>query len=85
VIARKLEKNNVYFIILFSDKDMDIPVIQTLVYQEKKVAEDGSSFLYLFNEIKPHDDESMFFVQEDDIEKLVVDKKGLVEKLSQIV
>ena len=76
-----LVSGEVYFIVLFDDEELTIPVIQTLIFQKAEVGENSGEQLYLFQEIKPHDKESTFFVRKDDVDTLVLDHNELIAKL----
>ena len=72
----------VYFIVLYADEALAIPVVQTLIFLEDRRREDGGAE-YRFREIKPHEEESLFTVQEECLDELIVDRIGLIERLGE--
>lgn len=69
-----------YFILMYADECLAIPLVQTLVYREQRIREDGS-LEFIFREIRPHDHETVFSVRVDDIESLVLDQPELIYQL----
>ena len=70
-----------YFVVMFQDELMTVPVVQTLIY-ERYSQQDGGTRCFLFREIPLHGAESMIFIREDDADHLVLDKPGLLAKLT---
>jgi len=84
--ARQPERfvpGNVYFIVLYMDEALSVPVIQTLIFMEQHKRHDGRAE-YRFEEIKPHDESTHFAVQEEDVDQLVVDRFGLMKRLQAL-
>lgn len=81
--SRHLAKGDVRFILLFADKDLTIPVIQTLIY-ERSENTNGTSSRYFFRDVSSENNEP-FFVNEDDFDDLILDICGLYKKIGQIL
>ncbi|MBA3487752.1 MAG: hypothetical protein H0T88_11300 [Lysobacter sp.] len=73
---KDLVKGNAYFILLHADEDLKVPVIQTLIFNEKHGRDE-----FHFTQIKSDDDGSLFVVKGEHLEELVVDRAGLIERL----
>jgi hypothetical protein len=71
-----------YFLVLFEDKNLKIPVIQTLIFKERRAGKEG--FEYFFREIGRESDDALYLVHERDRDELVVDKAGLIALLSDV-
>jgi hypothetical protein len=70
----------VYFTVMFHDEDLQVPVVQTLIFVEERQRDDGSAFL-LFRQIPPQGEESKFIVDRKDERKLLLDRSELIDKL----
>lgn len=77
-IEDRFIRGSVYFIVLYSDGALTVPIIQTLIFIEKRERE---SIEYLFREVGARGEEIQFAVKEDHVDELVVDLKGLIERL----
>ena len=69
-----------YFILLYADFALTIPTIQTLIYRERREGRDGIEFC--FSEVRQDAEDSLFIVKEDDRDDLLVDRAGLIARLS---
>ena len=69
-----------YFIVTFADKDLMVPIVQTLVYQKKGTRANGTVY-YLFKELHADRKASQFLVDEEHADDLVLDQAGLIQKL----
>lgn len=69
-----------YFIVMFDDENLTVPIVQTLLYVESEKRDDGSEF-FLFRELLPSGEESKFFVDQEHADDLVLDQAGLLKKL----
>jgi hypothetical protein len=76
----KLVPGHTYFVVMFNDEDLMVPVVQTLVFVEDGRRADGSEF-FLFRELSAHGKESKFLVDKKDAKHLVLDQTGLLKKL----
>lgn len=79
-ILDSLVAGRVYFIVMFEDAQLTIPVIQTLIYEGEMFREDGSKYL-AFQELKPNGERSNFIVDTSHREDLVLTADGLIETL----
>ena len=79
----ELVPGKAYFIVTYEKADQSAPAIQTLVYIRKARDDKGTS-LYIFNEITAHGGSDDFFVREEDLDLIVLDKDGLISELSNI-
>lgn len=77
-----LRVGEVYFIVLCVDEDLRIPVIQTLIYTGERVRDNGEAFLS-FRDLSSQDEESMFSVERQFAEDLLVDRTGLISRLKE--
>lgn len=80
-IKKTFRPGQLYFVVMFDDEAMSIPVIQTLIFKRAAVREGGKN-CYLFTEIPVKGPHSTIFVDEEDVDHLVLDKHALVEMLS---
>lgn len=71
---------HVYFIVVFSDENLMVPIVQTLVFVKRGKRDDGSRF-FLFRELPPHGEESKLIVDEKQADHLVLDQAELLNKL----
>jgi hypothetical protein len=78
----RFKPGQVYFIVMFHDEDLKIPVVQTLIFEKIGKRKNGSEFL-LFRQIPPQGAESKFIVEKEHVEQLLLDEKGLVDKLKR--
>lgn len=81
-MLERLVPGNSYFIVMFHDEDLRIPVVQTLIFVKMEKRANGSEFL-LFRQIPPQGDESKFVVEKEHAERLLLDQRGLIEKLQK--
>ncbi|RZZ88373.1 hypothetical protein [Pseudoxanthomonas winnipegensis] len=77
-----LKKGGTYFIVTFEDKDLKVPIIQTLEFVSEEVGSSGTS-VALFRQCGINENEKMFFVRDCDLESLLVDQKGLLAMLEK--
>ncbi len=77
-----LVKGKPYFILLYADEDLGIPVVQTLIFEEKRCL--GGGDVLHFTEIKPRDGDSSFVVKSEHFDELVCDLAGLIDRLSKM-
>lgn len=75
-----LVKGSAYFILLYADECLSVPVIQTLIFREK--CQRGNKAEFHFMEVKSDNEGSLFVVEGEHLEELVVDLSGLVERLT---
>jgi hypothetical protein len=76
----RLVRGQTYFIVMFDDENLTIPLVQTLIYRENGRRADGTSY-FLFKELHVGGKQSDFFVNEADLDHLVLDRAGLLRKL----
>jgi hypothetical protein len=69
-----------YFILLYQDAALTVPVVQTLIFCEDRSRGDGH-IEHVFREIKTRGEEAPFVVHENHAEDLVLDLRGLVQRL----
>jgi len=81
VTGDRLVPKQVYFIVMHADEKLTVPVVQTLIYIGTQHRSDGG-VEYRFQEIKTDDEPSLFVVQEEHVDQLVVDRDGLIDCLS---
>ena len=72
----------VYFIVMFHDEDLKIPVVQTLIFDKIGKRENGGEVL-LFRQIPPQSDGLKFIVEMEHVEQLLLDENGLLDKLKR--
>lgn len=77
-----LTPDRAYFIVMFNDEDLCIPVVQTLIFVGESKRSDGTE-IFLFREIRSDGTEPRFFVNKQDADQLLLDEAGLVAKLSK--
>jgi hypothetical protein len=73
----------VYFIVMYDDERLAVPVVQTLVYLGEGRSRDGR-LEFRFKEIKPTKEPSLFVVDQEHADDLVVDQDGLIERLRNV-
>jgi hypothetical protein len=71
-----------YFIVVFEDEGLTIPLVQTLVFNGIRTKDDRTRWLS-FTELRPNGDEVAFKVEESHAHELLLDRAALVEKLKQ--
>jgi hypothetical protein len=76
----KLVSGQTYFIVVFNDGDLKMPLVQTLIYVKDGRRGDGSE-CHLFRELSAHGEEAEFFVDKKDAKRLLLDQSGLLAKL----
>jgi len=79
----ELVQESTYFILLFEDEALTVPLIQTLIYVGPRKSDAGIDG-HLFDYLKPDDEVSGFFVEAIHLEELVTDREGLIRKLQAI-
>lgn len=79
-MSKQLAKGDIRFIVLFEDQALSIPIVQTLVFVERSVAESGEPLL-IFRHILSAGESEGFFVRERDEVELLHDADGLLSKL----
>jgi len=77
---RKFIRGLPYFILMYRDDMLTVPIIQTLLFINEMVGED-EKVEYLFQEIGARGNETPFVVKEEHIDELVVDLYSLIECL----
>lgn len=80
--SRRLVKGDVRFILLFEDRELAIPIIQTMVY-ERSEKHNGISKRHFFRDVSSQKKE-LFFVDEEEFDDLILDIRGLYRKIGQI-
>lgn len=76
----ELAQGSTYFILLFEDEALTVPLIQTLIYVGPRKSDAGIDG-HLFDYLKPDDEASGFFVEAIRLEELVTDREGLIRRL----
>ncbi len=76
----RLIRGQAYFIVLFDDENLTVPLIQTLIYDQYAKRSDGTG-CFLFKELHVGGKQSDFFVGETDLDHLVLDRAALLRKL----
>ena len=69
-----------YFIVIFADEALSIPIVQTLVFDSAGERTNGIKY-FLFRELLSDGQEQNFVVDEDQADEIVLDQVGLLEKL----
>lgn len=77
---RAYVKSEPYFLVKFEDRDLTVPVIETLMFEEESNAADGSSRL-LFRSLSNPDDLRISLAPTD-AEHLISTAPELLEKLT---
>jgi hypothetical protein len=77
-----MKKGEIYFIVMFSDGNLSIPVVQTLEFIETRVRSDGCRYA-LFRQYNSVEKESLFSVDSDKVDTLVLDKDQLMLVLAR--
>jgi len=70
----------IYFIVMFDDENLTVPIVQTLRFVKKGERRNGSKY-YLFKQLGCDAKRRDFLVDEKDAEHLVVDHPGLIREL----
>lgn len=78
----KLAPGQTYFVVVFNDGDLKVPLVQTLIYVKDGRRSDGSE-CHLFRELSAQGEESEFFVDKKDAKHLLLDQNGLLAKLKK--
>lgn len=76
----ELVPGKTYFIVLFHDEDLKVPIVQTLIYDREGRRGNGIE-CYLFRDVSSHQQEPRFYVDKKDATHLLVDQDGLLDKL----
>ena len=76
----RLVPGQVYFIVVFNDEDLKVPLVQTLIFVKDGQRNDGTE-CHLFRQLSAQDDESDFFVDKKDARDLLLDHDALLVKL----
>ena len=69
-----------YFIVLFDDHDLTVPIVQTLIYEREGKRGNGVE-CYLFRDVSSHEKQAGFYVDKRDAEHMLLDPDGLLDKL----
>ena len=69
-----------YFIVVYNDESLSIPIIQTLIFVKRSVRDNGIKCLR-FRELHAQGEETGFFVDEEHADHLVLDHVGLLKQL----
>jgi hypothetical protein len=77
---KNLLPGQTYFIVMFHDEDLKVPLVQTLIFIKDGRRPDGSEF-FLFRELTPHGGQSKFVVDKKDAKRVLLDQAGLLRKL----
>lgn len=80
--ATGLTVGEVYFIVLFDDADLRIPIVQTLIYCGEKARGNGTKY-FSFRELHRDGAETQFGVDPGDASHLLLDRSGLLDKLNR--
>lgn len=75
-----LKLGEIYFIVVFDDEDLSIPIIQTLRYIGE-LSDDSESINVYFSLFGHSDEESTIFVRKDNVPDLVLDRTQLLRFL----
>lgn len=75
-----LVRDRQYFIVMFADENLEIPIVQTLIFKKEGKRPDGSAY-FLFKELHLGGTESDFLVNQEDADHLVLDQQRLLQKL----
>ena len=75
-----MKAGNIYYIVMYADEQLTVPVVQTLKYQEMKTREDGSTH-FLFGRFLADGTTEKFFINEPDLDSLLLDGTGLLQRL----
>ncbi len=70
-----------YFIVMFQDEAMTVPVVQTLTY-ERASPQDGDVKNFLFREVPIDGEGSIVAINKEHAEHLILDKEELLTKLT---
>lgn len=81
-LTPNLVPGNTYFIVMYEDEQLTIPVVQTLVFTEKGKLDDGSP-CFFFLELRSGGEKSKFFVHEQNAKDLLLDLPGVIERLKE--
>lgn len=79
----ELHPGRVYFVLLYADRDLNVPIVQTLIYVEDRLDSSGS-VRHLFNEASS-DDNKLFSVTHEDVDHLVIERAELIRRLSAVL
>ncbi len=69
-----------YFIVMFDDKELTVPIVQTLTYLKRGERSNGTKY-YLFKELGRATKKANFLVDEKNADDLVLDQAGLIQQL----
>ncbi|WP_257384917.1 hypothetical protein [Tahibacter caeni] len=75
-----LKAGETYFVVMFDDEQLSIPIIQTLRYVGEHLRERDSQRAY-FVQLGHAGNETPFFVRKEDVSDLVLDKPQLLRFL----
>lgn len=78
---RNLIPGSIYFIVMYEDEDLHIPVIQTLIFVETVVKDDGD-VTHFFRDISAPAERQRFHVHEHQVDQLLLDWDGLLSTLN---
>ena len=78
----KLVPNETYFMVVFEDEGLTLPIIQTLQFVGERTREDGSRY-YLFTELHSDADPTSTIIDVSDAGAVILDRNGLIDKLSR--
>ena len=70
-----------YFIVVYDDENLSVPIVQTLIFVERNVRYNGIKCLR-FRERHADGEEKGFFVDEEHADHLVHDLPGLIKQLN---
>lgn len=81
--SRHLTKGDVRFVLLFEDKGLTVPIIQTLIYLRSECTGEVSG-RHFFIDVSSEKHEE-FFIDDDDFDDLILDINRLYEKIGQLL
>lgn len=74
--------NQAYFIVVFEDEDLTIPLVQTLLFKEVGMRADGTEY-YMFHELHSDGEPTALVLDAEHAKHLVLDRDELLEKLAR--
>ena len=78
--ADRFVQGRAYFIVVYNDENLSIPIVQTLIFVKRSVRDNGIKCLR-FRELHAQGKETGFYVDEEHADHLVLDHIGLLKYL----
>ena len=75
--SNRFAPNATYFVVMFEDEELTVPIVQTLLYLEQGKLDNGTE-CYFFQDLGRNE---KCFVRREDADHLVLDGAGLIQKL----